>query len=51
MSGFNAEVLNQAFFPDGRWKANFLINLGHGTNEQLFPRNPRLGFDEVARIE
>ena len=51
MSGFNAELVNQAFFADGRWKANFLINLGYGTNEKLFPRNPRLGFDEVARIE
>jgi 3-hydroxypropanoate dehydrogenase len=51
MSGFNADLLNQAFFPDGRRKANFLINLGYGTTEKLFPRNPRLDFDEVARIE
>jgi nitroreductase len=51
MSGFNAELVNQAFFPDGRWKTNFLINLGYGNGEKLFPRGPRLPFEEVARIE
>ena len=26
MSGFNPQVLNEAFFPDGRYKVNFIFN-------------------------
>ena len=50
MSGFNQETLEQDFFPDGRWKANFLCNIGYGTDEGLHPRNPRLDFDQACRI-
>ena len=50
MSGFNAETLNAEFFPDGRWQANFLCNLGYGAEEGLFPRNPRLDFDEACQL-
>jgi 3-hydroxypropanoate dehydrogenase len=42
--------VDAAFFPDGRWKSNFLINLGYGDPAKLFPRNPRLGFEEQCRI-
>lgn len=51
MSGFNADLADQAFFPDGRWKSNFLINLGYGDPEKLYPRSPRLSFEQAARIE
>lgn len=51
MSGFNAERLNEAFFPDGRWRANFLVNLGWGDPAGVRPRGPRLDFDEAVRIE
>ena len=51
MSGFNAEALNAAFFPDGRWQANFLCALGCGRADSLYPRNPRLSFEEACRIE
>lgn len=50
MSGFKADVVDQAFFPHGRWKVNFLANLGYGDAASLRPRGPRLGFDEVAQI-
>lgn len=50
MSGFNSEALNRAFFPDGRWKANFICALGYGDTTSLFPRNPRLPFEDVCRI-
>ncbi len=50
MSGFDAAKVNAEFFPDGKWKANFLCNLGYGDNSKLFPRNPRLEFDEACRI-
>ena len=51
MSGFNPAALDAAFFPDGRYKANFLINLGYGDSQALRPRGPRLPFDTVASIQ
>jgi 3-hydroxypropanoate dehydrogenase len=50
MSGFDKAKVNQEFFPDGKWKANFLINLGHGDPAKLFPRNPRLAFEEACQV-
>jgi 3-hydroxypropanoate dehydrogenase len=46
MSGFDNAMVDAAFFPDGRLKSNFLINLGYGEHSKLFPRNPRLSFEE-----
>jgi len=51
MSGFDAEKLNAAFFPDGRWQANFICAIGYGDTSRLYPRGPRLAFDECCRIE
>jgi 3-hydroxypropanoate dehydrogenase len=51
MSGFDADKVDAVFFPDGRWRANFLLNIGYGDRSKLRPRLPRLGFDEVARWE
>ena len=50
MSGFDKAKVNAEFFPDGKWKANFLCNLGYGDRSKLFPRNPRLEFDEACRV-
>ena len=50
MSGFNAAQVNAEFFPDGKWKVNFLCNLGYGDPAALFPRAPRLEFDEVCQV-
>lgn len=50
MSGFDANKVNAEFFPDGKWKANLLCNLGYGDQSKLFPRNPRLGFENAAII-
>jgi 3-hydroxypropanoate dehydrogenase len=50
MSGFDADKLNAAFFPDGKWKVNLLCNLGYGDPTKLHPRNPRLNFEEAAVI-
>jgi 3-hydroxypropanoate dehydrogenase len=50
MSGFDTQKVNAEFFPDGKWKANFLCNLGYGDPEKLFPRNPRLGFEEACLV-
>ncbi len=51
MSGFNNAKVDELFFPGTRWKSNFLVNLGYGDPEGLFPRSPRLSFDEAARLE
>ena len=50
MSGFNADKLNGEFFPDGKWKVNLLCNLGYGDHSKLYPRNPRLEFEEAAVV-
>lgn len=50
MSGFNAEKVNAEFFADGQLKINLICNLGYGDPSKLFPRNPRLEFDEASRI-
>jgi 3-hydroxypropanoate dehydrogenase len=50
MSGFDPAKLNAEFFPDGKWKVNFICNLGYGDTAKLFPRSPRLDFDEAAVI-
>jgi 3-hydroxypropanoate dehydrogenase len=51
MSGFDNARVDAAFFPDGRWKSNFLCNLGRGDPAKVFPRNPRLTFEEACRFE
>ncbi|MEY3220922.1 MAG: hypothetical protein RIT27_2279 [Pseudomonadota bacterium] len=50
MSGFDKEKVNTAFFPEGNIKVNFLCNLGYGDVEKLFPRSPRLSFEQTCRI-
>lgn len=50
MSGFDQAKVNEAFFPDGRFKSNFLCSLGYGTDASLFPRSPRLTFDEACTV-
>jgi 3-hydroxypropanoate dehydrogenase len=50
MSGFNAEKVNAEFFPDGKWKVNLLCNLGYGDPSKLYPRNPRLSFEEACVV-
>jgi len=60
MSGFDHERVDQAFFtPDDdqqqtfagmRIKSNFLCNLGHGDPAKLFPRSPRLDFEEACLL-
>ncbi len=50
MSGFDNAGVDREFFPGGQVKSNFLCALGHGDPSALFPRSPRLDFDEVAEI-
>jgi len=50
MSGFDNAKVDAAFFPDGRWKSNFLCNLGKGDPSKIFGRSPRLAFEEACRL-
>ncbi len=50
MSGFDNAIVDQEFFSGTHIKSNFLINLGYGDATGLFPRSPRLSFDEAAQI-
>ncbi len=50
MSGFDNAAVDAAFFPDGRWKSNFLCNLGYGDPASIRPRKARLDFDDACRM-
>lgn len=50
MSGFDNAGVDKEFFPSGRIKSNFICSLGYGDPAGLFPRNPRLSFDEACKI-
>lgn len=50
MSGFDAAAVDREFFAATAVRSNFLCNLGYGDPTKLFPRAPRLSFDDVARI-
>ncbi len=50
MSGFDNAKVDAEFFPEGRYKSNFLINLGYADHSKVHPRLPRLSFEEVCKI-
>lgn len=50
MSGFNIAMVNELFFKDSTWRANFLCNFGYGDGSKLYPRAARLPFNEVCAI-
>jgi 3-hydroxypropanoate dehydrogenase len=50
MSGFDNAKVDAAFFPNGRFRSNFICNLGYGNPAQIGPRNPRFTFEDVARV-
>lgn len=50
MSGFDNAAVDREFFPGGRIKSNFICSLGYGNPDKLFPRSPRLEFDEACEI-
>ncbi len=64
MSGFDNAKVDQEFFGAGREmsdcdqeffplthvRSNFLCNIGYGDRSRLFPRNPRLDFEEACAL-
>jgi 3-hydroxypropanoate dehydrogenase len=50
MSGFDNAKVDELFLAGTSWKSNFLVNIGYGDPAGLFPRSPRLSFDEAAKL-
>jgi len=50
LGGFDNAAVDKEFFSDGRWKSNFLCNLGTGVKSKLHPREDRLEFEEACKI-
>ena len=50
MSGFDNAGVDREFFAGAAVKSNFLCNIGHGDSAKLYPRGPRLSFDEACQI-
>jgi nitroreductase len=50
MSGFDKAKVDAAFFAGTSVETNFICSIGHGTDEKLFPRLPRLAFEEACEI-
>lgn len=51
MSGFDNAKVDAEFFAGTSIRSNFLVNLGRGDPTSIFPRSPRLSFNEACRIE
>ncbi|MEM8986083.1 MAG: malonic semialdehyde reductase [Pseudomonadota bacterium] len=50
MSGFDNAGVDKEFFAGTSVTSNFLCNIGYGTDENLFPRSPRLSFNDACEI-
>jgi 3-hydroxypropanoate dehydrogenase len=50
MSGFNPDAVNQEFFPDGRYRVNFLANIGYSDDSDRRLRGPRFEFADVVNV-
>ncbi|HVZ70323.1 MAG TPA: malonic semialdehyde reductase [Rhizomicrobium sp.] len=50
MSGFDNAGVDKEFFAGTNIKSNFICSLGYGDPSGIFPRSPRLSFDEACKI-
>ena len=50
LNGFDNAKVDETFFAGSTLRSNFIINIGYGDETKLFPRSPRLDFDEIARF-
>ncbi|HEY0331666.1 MAG TPA: hypothetical protein VGC77_21525 [Rhodopseudomonas sp.] len=49
MSDFDNAGVDKAFFSGTRVRSNFICSIGYGDPASVFPRNPRLSFEEAGR--
>lgn len=50
MSGFDREKVDAAFFAGTGWQSNLLVNIGYGDSSRVYPRLPRLAFDDACAL-
>jgi 3-hydroxypropanoate dehydrogenase len=50
MSGFDNDKVDEAFLRPHGWRSNFLCNLGHGDPDGVYPRSPRLSFEDACLL-
>jgi 3-hydroxypropanoate dehydrogenase len=50
MGGINAVGIDQEFFAGTPLRTIMVVNIGHVADGGVFPRNPRLGFDEAVTL-
>jgi len=50
MSGFDSTGVDREFWAGTSVLTNFLCNLGHGDSSKVFPRLPRLSFEQACAI-
>jgi 3-hydroxypropanoate dehydrogenase len=50
MSGFVKPAVDAEFWAGTDVETNFICTLGKGSDENLFPRSPRLSFEDAATI-
>ena len=50
MGGYDAARIDAAFFAGTAVKVNLVVALGRGKPDALYPRGPRLAFDEACRL-
>jgi 3-hydroxypropanoate dehydrogenase len=49
MAGFERSIVDAAFFPDGRFLTQYVINIGYGDDTKVWPRLPRFDARDIAR--
>lgn len=50
MSGFNHAGVDAEFFTGRRWVTNFICSLGYASQGDIFPRLPRLAFEDACEL-
>lgn len=50
MSGFDSKMVDDAFWAGTSVQTNFICNLGRGDPAKVFPRSPRLSFEEACAV-
>lgn len=50
LGGIDRAAVDREFFAETRVRTNFVVSLGHGSDERLRPRAPRLAFEQACRI-
>jgi nitroreductase len=50
MSGFDNAGVDAAFFAGTAIRSNFICSIGYGSDKNLYPRNPRLSFEEAGHF-